>query len=252
MATTEQIDANRQNAQKSTGPRSPEGKAASRLNALKSGIDAQAQIITGEDPANLDALVAEYQQRFDTSAPECRMLVDTLISCEWLFRRLNRAEASLWEYTILDTVSRLFSNDHPLGRVLDRRHDKFDRLQRRINSIQRNYLRALTELQKLEKTEAAPVADDPPAPDPRPPAPEPAPEPVPESAQPQSNQQPASQIGFVPQSVVRPAPARSTEPPAPVGVALRPAPPSPPSPNLGSEIGPVDNLEPLGVYLLTY
>ena len=107
MATTEQIDANRQNAQHSTGPRTPEGKAASRFNALKSGIDAQAQIITGEDPANLDALVAEYQQRFDTSAPECRMLVDTLISCEWLFRRLNRAEASLWEYTIMDTVSRL-------------------------------------------------------------------------------------------------------------------------------------------------
>jgi hypothetical protein len=173
------------------------------------------------------------------------MLVDTLISCEWLFRRLNRAEASLWEYTILDTVSRLFSNDHPLGRVLDRRHDKFDRLQRRINSIQRNYLRALNELQKLEKTEAA--ADQvgqavPPA----------IPADVPAPIQPQSNQQPASQIGFVPQSVVRPAPAPSTEPPAPVGAALRPAPPSPPSPNFGSEIGPVDNLEPLGVYLLTY
>jgi hypothetical protein len=245
MATTEQTDANRRNAQHSTGPRTPEGKAASRFNALKSGIDAQAQIITGEDPANLDALVAEYQQRFDTSAPECRMLVDTLISCEWLFRRLNRAEASLWEYTIMDTVSRLFSNDHPLGRVLDRRHDKFDRLQRRINSIQRNYLRALNELQKLEKTEAA--ADQvgqalPPA----------IPADVPAPAPPQSNQQPASQIGFVPQSVVRPAPAPSTEPPAPVGAALRPAPPSPPRPNFGSEIGPVDNLEPLGVYLLTY
>jgi hypothetical protein len=146
MATTEQIDANRQNAQKSTGPRTPEGKAASRFNALKSGIDAQAQIITGEDPANLDALVAEYQQRFDTSAPECRMLVDTLISCEWLFRRLNRAEASLWECAIMDTQCRLSSNHHPLGRVLDRRHDKFDRLQRRVDAIQRNYHRALKEL----------------------------------------------------------------------------------------------------------
>jgi len=75
MSTTKQSEANRQNAQHSTGPRTQEGKAASRFNALKSGIDSQAQIITGEDPANLDALVAEYQQRFDTSAPECRMLV---------------------------------------------------------------------------------------------------------------------------------------------------------------------------------
>ena len=220
MATTEQTDANRQNAQHSTGPRTPEGKAASRFNALKSGIDAQAQIITGEDPANLDALVAEYQQRFDTSAPECRMLVDTLISCEWLFRRLNRAEASLWEYTIMDTVSRLFSNDHPLGRVLDRRHDKFDRLQRRINSIQRNYLHALKELQNLEKTEGAPVADDPPAPGPRPPAPVPI--------QAESNQQPIPEIGFVPET-----PDTQAEP---VGQALPPAnssAPPEPAPSVG-------------------
>jgi hypothetical protein len=219
MATTEQTDANRQNAQHSTGPRTPEGKAASRFNALKSGIDSQAQIITGEDPANLDALVAEYQQRFDTSAPECRMLVDTLISCEWLFRRLNRAEASLWEYTIMDTVSRLFSNDHPLGRVLDRRHDKFDRLQRRINSIQRNYLHALKELQNLEKTESAADADQvgqalPPA----------IPADVPVPIQPESNQQPIPETGFVPEHIAEPAlpPANPAPAPAPTLIETLP------------------------------
>jgi hypothetical protein len=39
MSTEAQINANRLNAQKSTGPRTPEGKAASSLNALKSGPD---------------------------------------------------------------------------------------------------------------------------------------------------------------------------------------------------------------------
>ena len=39
MPTEAQINANRPNAQKSTGPKTPEGKAASSLNALKSGID---------------------------------------------------------------------------------------------------------------------------------------------------------------------------------------------------------------------
>jgi hypothetical protein len=43
MATPKQNQANRQNAQRSTGPRSAEGKAASRFNALKTGIDAKAQ-----------------------------------------------------------------------------------------------------------------------------------------------------------------------------------------------------------------
>src|SRR5208337_4714468 len=98
MSTTQQINANRQNALRSTGPRTPEGKAASRFNALKSGIDAQAQVIPGEDPANLETLLAEYQERFETATPERRMLVDTLVSCEWLLRRLTRAEASYWQY----------------------------------------------------------------------------------------------------------------------------------------------------------
>jgi hypothetical protein len=34
MATTSQIEANRRNSLKSTGPRTPEGQAVSRLNAL--------------------------------------------------------------------------------------------------------------------------------------------------------------------------------------------------------------------------
>src|ERR1035437_7669571 len=59
MATPAQITANRANAQKSTGPRSVEGKSASRFNALKHGIDAASIVIPGEDPADYAALAAE-------------------------------------------------------------------------------------------------------------------------------------------------------------------------------------------------
>jgi hypothetical protein len=38
MSTTKQIDTSRRTAQKSTGPRSAEGKAASRANSFKSGL----------------------------------------------------------------------------------------------------------------------------------------------------------------------------------------------------------------------
>jgi hypothetical protein len=199
MATLKQIDANRQNAQRSSGPRSPEGKAASRFNALKSGIDAHAQVIPGEDPAQLEALLAEYQERFDTSVPERRMLVDTLVVCDWLFRRLNRAEASFWQYEAWRTESSFLSNKHPEGRVLFFGDKVFDRLQRRVNAIHRNYDRALKELQDLG------AADQPP----EPPATG-ASEPV----LPPSNQQPASQIGFVPEFLV----GQALPPANPVGV----------------------------------
>jgi hypothetical protein len=181
MATPNQINANRQNAQRSSGPRTPEGKAASRFNALKSGIDAQAQVIPGEDPAQLEALLAEYQERFDTSVPERRMLVDTLVACDWLFRRLNRAEASFWQYEAQRTESSFSSNNHPEGRVLFFGDKVFDRLQRRVNAIHRNYDRALKELKSLEDAAVGPTEDA------------------------QSNQQPVPQIGFVP-SIASPEP----------------------------------------------
>src|SRR5215472_16091095 len=80
MASLEQIQANRQNARKSTGPRSAEGKAKSRFNALKSGIDAQSAVIPDEDPAKFQELSDEYYTRFQPQTPEERDLPDTLIT----------------------------------------------------------------------------------------------------------------------------------------------------------------------------
>src|ERR1039457_566639 len=69
MATPAQITANRANAQKSTGPRSVEGKSASRFNALKHGIDAASIVIPGEDPADYDSLAAAYHRAFRPETP---------------------------------------------------------------------------------------------------------------------------------------------------------------------------------------
>ena len=51
MATQKQIQANRSNAQLSTGPRTGPGKAVSCRNALKTGIDARNETAAGTDPA---------------------------------------------------------------------------------------------------------------------------------------------------------------------------------------------------------
>ena len=98
MATSRQIKANRLNAEKSTGPRTPEGKAVSSQNALKSGLDADSQFVIGESADEFAALQHEYIARFQPLTPEERFHVDTLIRNEWILRRLFRAEAHLWEY----------------------------------------------------------------------------------------------------------------------------------------------------------
>jgi hypothetical protein len=202
MATIQQIEANRLNAQKSTGPRSVEGKAVSRFNATKTGIDAKSQIILGEDPAGLETLTAEYQERWQPATPEQRLLVDTLINCEWLLRRFRKSEAQLWQFEIQAAWTP--KKQCPLGQAFSRGSDDFSRLQRRIDSTGRNYHRALKELQHLESERR----DSERAPDPAPAA----------TPQPAQIQRPTAELGsfhnLVPEDAQNAASSPAAPPPA--------------------------------------
>jgi hypothetical protein len=157
MATIQQIQANRLNAQKSTGPRSPEGKAVSRFNAAKTGIDAKSQIIPGEDPVELQDLIEEYRERWQPSTPEQRLLVDILVQDEWLLRRFRRIDAEIFECETQDAWTP--KKDCPAGQAFGRGADTFSRLQRRIDSTERSYHRALKELQRLESERRAQASE---------------------------------------------------------------------------------------------
>jgi hypothetical protein len=193
MPTQAQLNANRRNAQKSTGPTSPEGKAASSLNALKSGIDAWSHIIPGEDPAELEALTAAYLLHYRPADPTQLSLVDTLISTEWIQRRLRRIEAQLWNYRVecldqnlthAEFVDASIQHNSPLGHAFHAALDPFSRIQRRIDGTNRMYLRTLKVLQDLQ-AEPAEQASQPATP-------------VSESASPAATQPLTPQIGFVP------------------------------------------------------
>ena len=54
MTSDKQADANRRNARKSTGPKTPEGKAVARLNAVKHGLLSQEVLLPGEDESALE------------------------------------------------------------------------------------------------------------------------------------------------------------------------------------------------------
>ena len=164
MATMRQIAANRRNSQKSTGPRTPEGKNLTRFNALKHGIDAKSQCLPTEDPDALASLAAEYHERFSPATPEERALVDVLVSAEWDLRRFRVASAQLWQYA---AVSRTFPSDAqhdlPLADGFQYKEKTFSRLQRMIDSAQRNYRQALRDLLDLQFLRTQP-ADPPPQP----------------------------------------------------------------------------------------
>jgi hypothetical protein len=89
MTTEARIHANRLNAQKSTGPQTPQGKAVVSQNALKHGLSARHDVITSESQADFDlhrdALLAELAPL----SPMESILADRIVSLSW---RLKRAD----------------------------------------------------------------------------------------------------------------------------------------------------------------
>jgi hypothetical protein len=93
-----QLEANRLNAAKSTGPRTEEGKARSRANALKHGLTAESIILTGEDPAVVEELKDALWLQFDPATALEDHLVDQLVSILLRVKRVPAFEAALFNW----------------------------------------------------------------------------------------------------------------------------------------------------------
>ena len=152
MPSQKQLEANRINARKSTGPRTAAGKSAVRFNALQSGIDAYSEVIPGEDQAKLEALVNQYQLRWNPQTPETQALVDICVHSDWLLRRMRRVEAGFWK-TRLGHARMLVNCTEPEAHVFEYGGHIFERIQRRVNALQRNLQCALKDLARLQAAE---------------------------------------------------------------------------------------------------
>ncbi len=90
------IAANRANAARSTGPKTPEGKAVSSMNALKHGLTARRVVVLNdpdEDPAQFDHLLDELIDEHQPDGVTERFLVERIATCYWRLRRALRYEA---------------------------------------------------------------------------------------------------------------------------------------------------------------
>jgi hypothetical protein len=151
MATEKQIAANRRNSQKSTGPRSAKGKAASRFNALKTGIYAEMETLPCENPDEYRILAADFHMQFQPSTPADCSLVDILVNAEWQMRRYRRMEAQLFE-TAIDRmiVNEKFSSGNNPSDAYSYDLEAFSRLHRRLQSLERSFRQTLEILERRE------------------------------------------------------------------------------------------------------
>jgi hypothetical protein len=92
MTTDRQIAANRLNAQRSTGPRTSEGKAISSQNARRHGILSEQSTSSNEDANLFDDLLDSLVGEFAPSKPLEILLVERLANLFWRERRLVQTE----------------------------------------------------------------------------------------------------------------------------------------------------------------
>jgi hypothetical protein len=92
MATERQKEANKLNAQKSTGPKTPEGKAKSCLNRLSHGFASNATVMPGEDPEEFKALLSDLTGEHQPATATEQILVEKMASSQWLSLRAFRLQ----------------------------------------------------------------------------------------------------------------------------------------------------------------
>ena len=97
MTSFRQIEANRHNACKSTGPITEEGKQRSRCNAVRHGLTAETVIGALEDAEDYKAFEAAIIADYDAQSAVERELVLRLASLLWRLRRVTTMETGLFE-----------------------------------------------------------------------------------------------------------------------------------------------------------
>jgi hypothetical protein len=97
MTSFRQIEANRRNAGKSTGPATEQGKQRSRCNAVRHGLTAETVIGALEDAEDYRAFEATIVADYDAQSAVERELVLRLASLLWRLRRATTIETGLFD-----------------------------------------------------------------------------------------------------------------------------------------------------------
>jgi hypothetical protein len=207
MATQSQIDANRINAQKSTGPKTPEGKANSRRNGLLHGLTAKTCMLDGEDPDELTGIHADLSDKHQPQDTEEDFLVERMAKARCRYNRIMPLEAAIFNIRLTvdqapkEVVAALSQEGQRAWAYLRDANggNALSKLSRYETALLREYDRSRQELEKLQKIRAA----------------RPAPPPV------------AEELRREPDPPVSPIPPTSSTPPQPAASTPEPITPDP-------------------------
>jgi ribosomal silencing factor RsfS len=140
MATLKQFEANRRNAQKSTGPKTPEGKAACSMNALRHGLRARSVMLPGENRDEFNQLCNDLESEWHPQSRTEQFYVEQMAVSQWKLVRMEVVEVNIFKDA--DAASKQV----PL----------LDRLWQAECRLERSFSRAQRELQRLQASRPQP------------------------------------------------------------------------------------------------
>jgi hypothetical protein len=223
MATQRQIEANRRNALKSTGPRTATGKAVSRFNALDHGLRAKTLVLPNESAEEFTQLCHSLEEAAGAQNEIESRLLQHAAEAEWRLTRGAIAERRCYDEVAKD-LAMAKARKHGVGEngevtltaeeIICATHSdkRFNNISAHIARNQRAFSRAINDLMKLRKTPLVPDAEE---------IPEPAPEPAVEPAPAEPLVVAAAGAAVAANSAADPAPPVSENPAGITGESLR-------------------------------
>jgi hypothetical protein len=157
MATRKQIEANRRNAQKSTGPKTEEGKSKSKFNALTHGMTAEVAVLPHEDKLSYEDLRQATIESYQPANGAELMLVELVAVNYWRLLRARRVETATMDLHIRAYKRRHGVSTQPgmdddcgIATAFADPHNALRNIDRYQNTVERAYLRAVDTLRKTQ------------------------------------------------------------------------------------------------------
>lgn len=154
MSTHARIAANRRNAARSTGPRTPEGKKISAANSTRHGLTGNFRVLPGENPDDFERLVTLYRRQFQPASDHEDFLVTQLVQARWQIERIHRLQSEAFDQMLAEGDP-AHSPDARIVAALGKPCSAYDRLERYLAHAERAFHRLHRELTQLTQHRAA-------------------------------------------------------------------------------------------------
>lgn len=152
MDTEDRATVNRRNALQSTGPTTPEGRAVSRMNALRHGLTAESILLPDERAEDFVAFAEDLRTDLDPVGAMEEVLAERIVAAAWRLRRVLRVEAGVYSWELKDDpFGAPRGTDVGLAFIRDGNGaNAFGKLARYESTLERGLTSALHELQRLQ------------------------------------------------------------------------------------------------------